>query len=72
MAWPLVPQVDIFRGGRRPPFDCPKHVVSVRRQVHPGTTAHFLGLILAAALFLAGSASHARHSSSATQMKARA
>lgn len=34
------------------PLDCLKHAVSVRRRAHPGTTACFLGLILAAAMFL--------------------
>lgn len=55
-AWPTVsalcPRADVVHGGRRAPLGCLKHAVSVRRQVHLGTTACCLGLILAAAMFL--------------------
>lgn len=61
------PRVDLVDGGRRIPLDSLKRAVSVRRQAHSGTTACFLGLILAAAMFLPAPASHARHSSSVTQ-----
>lgn len=72
-SWPH--QVDLVHAaaGERLPMDRLKRVcsLSVRRQVHPGTTAWFLGLVLAAALVSTGSASQARHSSIVTQKACR-